>query len=293
MRQIPASLAVSLIAAFSAAVLGAGLIGWAAGDDKRSAFGWALLGLVIIIALVSTSALGSLLASVIGAAAFAGVLAWQLKLDGREVTWDAIGPKPVITTAIVLVVAALLVHRLTRALGQALRATAQRRRSVDGTGAPQVEQELTTPTALESVLADEISRSRRYHRPLTLAAIAADDWGAVVQDLGELGARNLASVVVHQLTQGTRRVDKIMQNDEAGFVIVFPETTIEDARLLVARLQSAISAKAGITARAGLADFPRDAVTTEGLLSEAGEALAFARTADLLLVDRTLLDPEA
>jgi hypothetical protein len=63
--------------------------------------------------------------------------------------------------------------------------------------------------------------------------------------------------------------------------------------VLAARLQASASREAGILLRIGLADFPRDAVTGEALIAEAREALTFARIADLLVVDRTLLGQRA
>jgi GGDEF domain-containing protein len=94
---------------------------------------------------------------------------------------------------------------------------------------------------------------------------------------------------VEQLAKGTRTVDKIVQLGNGSFAIVLPETPLEGAEILAARLQEAASAEANIVLRIGLADFPRDAVSSEGLYREAQEALTFARIAELLVVDRTLL----
>jgi GGDEF domain-containing protein len=80
-----------------------------------------------------------------------------------------------------------------------------------------------------------------------------------------------------------------VQVGDGAFALVLPETPLEGAEVLAARLQASASTEAGITLRVGLADYPRDAATPSGLVGEAQEALTFARTADLLVVDRTLL----
>jgi hypothetical protein len=44
--------------------------------------------------------------------------------------------------------------------------------------------------------------------------------------------------------------------------------------------------------RIGIAEFPRDGVTEDALMSEVRQALEFARTANIPVVDRSLLGAE-
>lgn len=55
------------------------------------------------------------------------------------------------------------------------------------------------------------------------------------------------------------------------------------------RVREAVSATTGLTPRVGLADFPRDALSSATLIEQAREALRHAREAGLYVVDRASL----
>jgi diguanylate cyclase (GGDEF)-like protein len=289
MKRQSSPLSVALLGALCWLVLGSGLIGWAAGGDGRAVLGWLLLGTVLIAALTRPVRNAAMLAAAGGSAVFIAGDALLVWLDNKSLNTANLEPRVVTVTIAVLFITPFVLRWLLDEVERIARQVLYQSSVIEDLTIRDTSTGAFKTKYIEAILAEELDRARRYQRSLTLAILSADDWDLVVDDLGEVGARNLAARIVDQLAKGTRTVDKIVQMGDGGFAIVLPETPLEGAEVLAARLQASASAEAGVTLRIGMADFPRDAVTSEALVSEAQEALTFAHTADLLVVDRTLL----
>jgi len=289
MRRFSTPLSLSLVVAFLWTVLAAAAIGGVNHGGQRAALGWAILGFVVVVSLAQPVRLAGIAAAVISALFFVAAAAAQLRFDKQTLNASNLDPKSLVITSLVLLITPFVLRLLIDELERVLRQVIYQTSVIDDLTVRDTSTGAFKPKYIESILAEEIDRARRYHRSLTLGIVSADDWATVLDDLGEVSARNLASRIVDQLAKGTRTVDKIVQLGDGAFAVVLPETPLEGAEVLAARLQAAASNEAGVTLRIGLADFPRDAVTSEALIHEAHEALTFARTADLLVVDRTLL----
>ena len=293
MRRYSAALSLALAVACLGLVALAAAIG--AADDghlRLALLGWAVLAFIVTIALTTPKRRAPLIAGIGGALIYALGVLLQAKLDGGPFGNSA-GLRALLVPAAALAIAPLLLRLLLDRIELTFRQVQYQASVIDDLTVRDTDTGAFKPKYVESILAEEIDRARRYHRSLTLAIIAADDWAALLDDVGEVAARNVAQTIVEQIAKATRTVDKIVQLGEGGFALVLPETPLEGAEVLAARLQASASREAGIMLRIGLADFPRDAVTSEALIAEAREALTFARIADLLVVDRTLLGQRA
>ena len=286
-----------LTAAFSLALLG--LLGVAvaigAANDGHLGYAllaWAVLAFVLAATLAEPARAAGPAAALLGALLYAAAVVVQTRTNHASLTGST-AARLLLLPAASLLLAPFLLRLLLDEVERAFRQIRYQATVIDDLTVRDTQTGAFKPKYVESILAEEIDRARRYHRSLTLSIVAADDWSALLDDVGEVAARNVAQGIVEQLSRGTRTVDKIIQLGDGAFAIVLPETPLEGAEVLAARLQASASREAGIMLRVGLADFPRDAVTGEALVAEAREALTFARIADLLVVDRTLLGQKA
>jgi diguanylate cyclase (GGDEF)-like protein len=288
MKWLSASLSLTVIAGCWWLLLAAPAIG-ATTSMPRAALGWALLAFVATVAVARRSRRAGTFAAIFASVLFVVATVVQVQLDYGDVVFDAGDIASMVLAVAMLFGTPFVFGVLLERIERLQRQVSYQNSVIDDLTVRDSSAGAFKPRYVESILAEEIDRARRYHRSLALAIVSADDWDAVVRDNGEIGARSVASRIVDQLAKGTRTVDKIVQLGNGSFAIVLPETALEGAEVLAGRLQESTSAEAGITLRIGLADFPRDAVSAEGLYREAQEALTFARIAELLVVDRTLL----
>ncbi len=95
---------------------------------------------------------------------------------------------------------------------------------------------LPNKRAISQALELHISRSRRYHNPLSVV-LAQLDWND--QDIGDAAASdNTVLAVSRFLRDRLRWVDQIARWEPNTFLLVLPETTVEDARGLVDKIDS-------------------------------------------------------
>jgi GGDEF domain-containing protein len=123
----------------------------------------------------------------------------------------------------------------------------------------------------------EMSSSRRSQRPLSLLVFQADASSLnmmmhrFVQELQRgMMQRYVLTMTARVLSRHLRRTDLIIEEGKPGrLVLVAPETSSENARLLGKRLIHLVQDRLGITARFGIAAFPEQALTFDELLSVA------------------------
>ncbi len=123
----------------------------------------------------------------------------------------------------------------------------------------------------------EMFRSRHNHHPLSVIIIEPEA-GTVemavhkaVQDVQQAMIRryvinNMAQTVSKYL----RRTDVVLeQRGQGRFMVLCPETTIQDTKLLIEYIQTIISEQMGISVACGAATFPNEAFTFEEMVNQA------------------------
>lgn len=138
----------------------------------------------------------------------------------------------------------------------------------------------------------ELTRARRYDAPLALAAVearpdrigrrlvlAADAAVEVDPDDGSdmpPEVRELAAVLLSPLLRGGVRVTDLVAYDarEDDHVILFTETTREQAREALGRLRRLSEERFSVGLGVGIAEFPSDGLSLEDLVAIAREQRA-------------------
>jgi len=125
----------------------------------------------------------------------------------------------------------------------------------------------------------EFTRSRRYHRPLSLVLVESEsDDEKITREMLKSIQHDLltrfSSARVGQIIDGRVRQTDLVLKDHAGrFVILCPETDFENACLLAKRISQAIADRTSLKVFWGAAAFPDEALTFEDLLQKARERL--------------------
>ncbi|MCL4535468.1 MAG: diguanylate cyclase [Bacteroidetes bacterium] len=141
----------------------------------------------------------------------------------------------------------------------------------------------------DTLLTDEIERSRRYKHTLSLVLLGPDDWQAIVRERGDNEATEALKLAGQVIKESLRNVDIVSYREQARFAVILPETAVAGACVAAERLCHSLASRTSILFRAGVAEFPSDAVSKAELINEADAALKFARSASLNVASRVLL----
>lgn len=144
---------------------------------------------------------------------------------------------------------------------------------------------LLTGDMFRSQLQSEMRRARRYHLPGSIVLIDLDDFAAVNALVGKLVGDRILHEIAALLTAGSRDIDRVARPGEDEFAVLLPETPLHGALLVAERFRARVEStfaerdgrRLGLTVSAGLASFPADASTPEGLLQCAAQALYQAK----------------
>ncbi|OGX04109.1 MAG: hypothetical protein A3G87_07455 [Omnitrophica bacterium RIFCSPLOWO2_12_FULL_50_11] len=94
---------------------------------------------------------------------------------------------------------------------------------------------------LDSRLTEECDRARRYQRPLSFLLVSIDS----LSDLARTYGANLPQLIVQDvasfLKESTRSVDIIVRRGEDQFVVLLPETQLDQARIVAERIRYAVA----------------------------------------------------
>ncbi len=135
--------------------------------------------------------------------------------------------------------------------------------------------------AFRERVAEEVGRSRRYKRPLSLVLLDLDEFRALQQQHGFRAGDEVLVSVGGLVTQTLRAQDMVCRTSADEFALLLPETGGEAARIAVDRLlvelETVVAGEVrGLSASAGIAAFGAE-TTGESLLADAGRALDRAR----------------
>jgi diguanylate cyclase (GGDEF)-like protein/PAS domain S-box-containing protein len=146
---------------------------------------------------------------------------------------------------------------------------------------------------VETVLGEEVQRAERHARPLAVAILDADHFKRINDTHGHQTGDEVLRAITDRCRSTLRTHDVLGRYGGEEFVIVFPETNLEEAGVVAERLRAAVAEepfkvgddKLGVTVSIGLGTYaPGD--DTDKLLQRADAALYNAKQDGRNLVRR-------
>jgi diguanylate cyclase (GGDEF)-like protein len=125
-------------------------------------------------------------------------------------------------------------------------------------------------------LAAELKRSERTDRPFSIVFIDVDDFKLINDRLGHVQADYTLTAIGQTLAAQLRGSDLVCRWGGDEFIILLPETELQEARILAERLRAEVStcqACIGATISLGIACYPEDGKDYDGLVAKADRAL--------------------
>lgn len=125
----------------------------------------------------------------------------------------------------------------------------------------------------------ELTRSRRYHRPLSVVMIQpeSDDEKLIREAFRniqhDLMSRFTSARVGQIIDDRVRQTDLVLRDYKGRFIVLCPETDLANASLLARRISQAIKERTSLRVFWGAAAFPDEALTFDDLLQKARERL--------------------
>jgi diguanylate cyclase (GGDEF)-like protein len=135
-------------------------------------------------------------------------------------------------------------------------------------------------------LAEELERAQRYGRTFSVLLVDVDHFKSVNDACGHQVGDRVLKQVAQRTTQHLRQVDIAARYGGEEFMVILPETAGEAAMLVADRIRQAVMSegvdtpsgdKLLLTVSVGVATFPEDADTREGLIASADHALYVAK----------------
>jgi diguanylate cyclase (GGDEF)-like protein/putative nucleotidyltransferase with HDIG domain len=135
---------------------------------------------------------------------------------------------------------------------------------------------------LMEALSSEWKRSTRANRPFSLVLMDLDRFKFVNDFYGHLEGDVVLQRVGHILEQNCRRSDVVARYGGDEFVILMPETTVEQARQLASKLRGWVASDPllrdkNITASFGIAGFPLHGSTPQELIQVADSSMYLSK----------------
>lgn len=133
----------------------------------------------------------------------------------------------------------------------------------------------------------EVTRSRRYHRPLSLLVLQinpSDQHLAVEQMVfkiqHDLESRFSFARIGQVIDEYSRQTDMVFRERRNRFVVLCPETDYQNSQILAQRICDAIENRTGIQVAWGVAAFPDDALNFDDLMDVANSKLGLRPKSD-------------
>ncbi|MBN1897706.1 MAG: diguanylate cyclase [Spirochaetes bacterium] len=142
---------------------------------------------------------------------------------------------------------------------------------------------------LMHMLEKEINRASRYNLEMTIGIIDLDNFKEINDRYGHIYGNAMLKSFSHMLCQNTRNLDIVGRYGGDEFLLIFPETSIEQACRVMGRVQEQISRNRFtlpdldenfsyfITFSAGLASYPYNGLTKEELIKASDKSLYTAK----------------
>lgn len=132
--------------------------------------------------------------------------------------------------------------------------------------------------------AAELNRTQRFHRPITLMMVDADDFKGVNDRQGHLAGDRFLQRIGEALLKAVRQYDLVSRFGGDEFVLLFPETNAGDAQLIAGRLHNALQELGGdaevpVTFSFGVVTWSEPPVDAEQCLGEVDALMYSAKRA--------------
>ena len=130
------------------------------------------------------------------------------------------------------------------------------------------------------LIASEITRSRRYHHPLSILTLRVekpkgkDSWRDVESLANDMLERFAVAKVSQILSDMARSTDLVFLDRNRQFVVLCPETNPRNITILAERIASAVEDSLQTSIEWGIASFPDEALTFDDLLQTAQRRLS-------------------
>lgn len=128
----------------------------------------------------------------------------------------------------------------------------------------------------------ELTRSRRYHRPLSIVVIQteSEDEKLTREMLKsvqhDLLSRFTSAKVGQIIDDRIRQTDLVLRDYKGRFIVLCPETELSHASLMAKRIAQALKERTSLRVLWGVSAFPEEALTFEDLLEKARERLVLS-----------------
>jgi diguanylate cyclase (GGDEF)-like protein len=135
-------------------------------------------------------------------------------------------------------------------------------------------------------MAEEITRSERFERPVSVLMLGLDGLGEINGTRGQLAGDRALAAVAGMVASQTRGIDQVARYGDSTFAAVLPETDVAGACVLAERLRRHVAdhpvalsdgAPVSLTVSIGVAAYPSHAQAPDALFAAADEALHRAR----------------
>ncbi|MEZ5963002.1 MAG: diguanylate cyclase [Planctomycetota bacterium] len=129
-----------------------------------------------------------------------------------------------------------------------------------------------------ATLRQEIARSNRTNDPLTVLMMDLDKFKSLNDNYGHLVGDQALRTAAQVLCKNTRKMDTVSRYGGEEFVVILPNTSLDDAAVTATRIHASVEA-AGVelglplTVSIGIAAYRRGEDNVESLLSRADRAL--------------------
>jgi diguanylate cyclase (GGDEF)-like protein len=131
---------------------------------------------------------------------------------------------------------------------------------------------------LMSVLKNEVSRHLRYSRTMSLAMIDIDDFKKYNDAKGHEEGNELLVRLSHVFRHNTRNCDILTRYGGEEFIILFPETSIEEAVVVSERICSTVESTLEVSVTMGLSSLPKDSSDPHEVIKMADAAMYWGKT---------------
>jgi hypothetical protein len=121
----------------------------------------------------------------------------------------------------------------------------------------------------------EITRSRRYYRPMSIVvlsaeiSLAASSGNLLLNIQHDLSNRFSIARIGQVIDEHARQTDMVIRDDRNRFILLCPETNYESSMLLANRINEIVKRMTGIDMFYGAAAFPDDAINFDDLVDVA------------------------
>ena len=121
---------------------------------------------------------------------------------------------------------------------------------------------------------------------MTLILVWIDNWSQIYAERGKEDSKRVLRSMVDILVEVLRTTDRVTQHSDSTFAIILAETAPTGAAVLAERLGEKLQRDLGVPVRFGVAELPEDAVAVADLLTEAEQALEYARRSRVQVASR-------